>query len=150
MAQIIEQAKNAIGQATGGAIGNKLPTRKLGKNGPHVTALGYGTMGLSAFYGKPKPDAERYAVLDKAFNDGELFWDSADMYQDSEDLLGRWFKQNPGKREQIFLATKFANCVADDGTRYVDSTPEYTHAACLKSLGRLGVDHIDLCELAAS
>jgi len=37
-------------------------------------------MGLSAFYGKPKPDAERFAVLDKAYEMGELFWDSADMY----------------------------------------------------------------------
>lgn len=84
----MEAVKNAVGQATGGAIGNKLPTRKLGKNGPHVTALGFGTMGLSAFYGKPKPDNERFAVLDKCYEEGELFWDSADMYQDSEDLLG--------------------------------------------------------------
>jgi len=36
-------------------------------------------MGLSAFYGKPKPDSERFAVLDKAYDMGELFWDSADM-----------------------------------------------------------------------
>jgi len=42
----------------------------------------------SAFYGAPKPDEERFKVLDKCYNDGELFWDSADMYQDSEDLLG--------------------------------------------------------------
>ena len=84
----MEAVKNAVGKATGGAIGNKLPTRKLGKNGPHVTALGFGTMGLSAFYGKPKPDNERFAVLDKCYEEGELFWDSADMYQDSEDLLG--------------------------------------------------------------
>lgn len=41
-------------------------------------------MGLSAFYGKPKPDEERYAVLDAAYKLGELHWDSADMYQDSE------------------------------------------------------------------
>lgn len=42
----------------------------------------------SAFYGKPKPDNERFAILDKCYNDGELFWDSADVYGDSEDLLG--------------------------------------------------------------
>lgn len=142
-----ETIKNVLGQATGGAIGNQLPTHKLGKNGPHVTALGYGTMGLSAFYGKPKPDNERFAVLDRVFERGELFWDTADMYQDSEDLLGNWFKQNPGKREKIFLASKFANCVAEDGSRYVDSSPEYARKACLKSLSRLGVDHIDLCKL---
>lgn len=121
-----------------------LPTRKLGKNGPEVTALGYGLMGLSAFYGKPKPDTERFAILDKAYEAGELFWDSADMYLDNEDLLGSWFKQNPGKRENIFLATKFANCRDKDGNIYIDSSPEYAKKACAKSLQRLGVDYIDL------
>lgn len=42
----------------------------------------------SAFYGKAKPDEERFKVLDACYDAGELFWDSADMYQDSEDLLG--------------------------------------------------------------
>lgn len=56
----------------------KQPTRPLGKNGPQVTAIGYGTMGLSAFYGKPKPDAERLAVLDHVYATGCRFWDSAD------------------------------------------------------------------------
>lgn len=102
--------------------------------------------GLSAFYGKPKPDSERFAVLDKAFELGELFWDSADMYLDSEDLLGNWFKANPGKREKIFLATKFANCSDAEGNRWVDSTPEYCRKACEKSLSRLGVESIDLCK----
>ncbi|PPJ52318.1 hypothetical protein CBER1_10646 [Cercospora berteroae] len=139
-----EAIKNAFGKATDGAIGNKLPTAKLGKNGPHVTRIGYGTMGLSAFYGKPKPDNERFAVLDKVYEDGDLFWDTADMYDDSEDLLGAWFKKNPGKREKIFLATKFANCKGEDGSRWVDSSPEYARKACLKSLSRLGVDQIDL------
>lgn len=86
--EIMQKAQEIAGKVTGGAIGTKLPTRKLGKNGPNVTALGYGTMGLSAFYGAPKPDPERFAVLDKAYNEGELFWDTADMYMDSEDLLG--------------------------------------------------------------
>ncbi|KAF2166837.1 hypothetical protein M409DRAFT_54617 [Zasmidium cellare ATCC 36951] len=140
----MQKVQEVLGKVTDGAIGHKLPTRKLGKNGPQVTALGYGTMGLSAFYGKPKPDAERFAVLDRAYELGELHWDSADMYMDSEDLLGKWFKQNPGKREKIFLATKFANVVAEDGSRYVDSSPEYARKACEKSLSRLGVSHIDL------
>lgn len=104
-------------------------------------------MGLSAFYGTPKPDTERLALLDKLYASGEHFWDSADMYQDSEDLLGKWFKANPEKRDHIFLATKFANCVnPEDGSRYVDSSPEYARRACEKSLKRLGVERIDLCE----
>jgi len=96
-----------------------LATAKLGRNGPQVNRLGFGTMGLSAFYGKPMPDEKRFAVLDAAYEVGEHFWDTADMYADSEDLLGKWFKQNPGKRDNIFLATKFANKVLEDGTRFV-------------------------------
>ncbi|KIX06417.1 uncharacterized protein Z518_04393 [Rhinocladiella mackenziei CBS 650.93] len=123
----------------------QLATRKLGKNGPEVTALGFGTMGLSAFYGTPKPDEERYALLDHVYNSGELFWDTADMYQDSEDLLGRWFQRNPGKRENIFLATKFGNYVdPETKQRSVRNEPEYIRAACDKSLRRLGIDQIDL------
>ena len=123
----------------------QLPTRKLGKNGPEVTALGFGLMGLSAFYGKPKPDEERYAMLDHVYDSGERFWDSADMYADNEDLIGRWFKKNPGKRENIFLATKFANYVdPKTGERRVRNEPDYIRQAVDKSLSRLGVDQIDL------
>ncbi|KAK4549829.1 hypothetical protein LTR36_005130 [Oleoguttula mirabilis] len=141
----MQKVQEVIGAVTGGAAaGTKLPTAKLGKNGPQVTRLGYGTMGLSAFYGKPKPDEERFKVLDACYDQGELFWDSADMYMDSEDLLGKWFKANPGKRENIFLATKFANRVLDDGSRKVDSSPEYCRKACERSLQRLGLPYIDL------
>lgn len=57
---------------------SQLPTRKLGKNGPEVTALGFGLMGLSAFYGPPKSDEERLALLDHVYEAGCLHWDSAD------------------------------------------------------------------------
>ncbi|KAG9552100.1 Aldo/keto reductase, partial [Aureobasidium melanogenum] len=137
MQQVIDSAKSAIGAT-------KLPTGQLGKNGPYVTRMGYGAMGLSAFYGKPKPDEERFAVLDKLYEEGELFWDTADMYMDNEDLIGNWFKANPGKREQIFLATKFANLRDEQGNPIVDSSPEYCKKACDKSLSRLGVKNIDL------
>ena len=85
----MQKAQEVLSKATGGKLGQKLPTRKLGKNGPEVTAMGYGAMGLSAFYGPKKPDEERFAVLDKCYDDGELFWDSADVYGDSEDLIGK-------------------------------------------------------------
>lgn len=101
----MQKAQEIAAKATGGAIGSLLPTAKLGKNGPQVTRMGYGGMGLvrpisgilglvvddvsqSAFYGTPKPDNERFAVLDKAYKDGELFWDSADVYGDNEELIG--------------------------------------------------------------
>lgn len=65
------------------------------------------------------------------------------MYADSEDLLGKWFKRT-GKRDEIFLATKFANIEHKDGSWSIDSSPEYVKAACAKSLQRLGVRTIDL------
>jgi aryl-alcohol dehydrogenase-like predicted oxidoreductase len=121
-----------------------LPTAPLGKDGPQVQRLGLGLMGLSSFYGTIKPDNERLAFLDKAYELGERNWDSADMYGDNEDLLGKWFKANPDKREHIFLATKFANKVDADGNRSIDSSPEYVKTACAKSLQRLGLPTIDL------
>jgi aryl-alcohol dehydrogenase-like predicted oxidoreductase len=59
-------------------------------------------------------------------------------------ILGQWFKQNPGKRENIFLATKFANKANPDGTREVDSTPEYARQSIEKSLKRLDLPFVDL------
>lgn len=117
-----------------------LPKAALGRDGPQVTRLGFGLMGLSAFYGAPKPDNERLALLDQAYSLGEHFWDTADIYNDNEDLVGKWFKANPEKRKDIFLATKFA--LRSDHS--LDTTPEYAKQACEKSLKRLGVDQIDL------
>ncbi|SPO06495.1 probable IN2-2 protein [Cephalotrichum gorgonifer] len=121
----------------------QLPTRKLGKSGPEVTALGFGAMGLSAFYGAPESDEQRFKVLDRAYELGETFWDSADIYMDSEDLLGKWFKRT-GKRSEIFLATKFGFKIQEHGGYAINSTPEYCKLACTKSLQRLGIDTIDL------
>ncbi|KAI9049665.1 hypothetical protein LZ554_006690 [Drepanopeziza brunnea f. sp. 'monogermtubi'] len=123
-----------------------LATRKLGKNGPSIPALGFGLMGLSSFYGKTESDEERFKVLDRAYALGETFWDSADIYGDSEELVGKWFAKT-GKRNDIFLATKFANKIVGSGhemKRSIDSSPEYCKQACEKSLKRLGVETIDL------
>ncbi|KAL8949881.1 MAG: hypothetical protein Q9222_004038 [Ikaeria aurantiellina] len=121
----------------------KLPTRQLGKNGPQVTALGFGAMGLSAFYGAHDTDEERFKVLDRAYELGVTNWDSADIYMDNEDLIGKWL-QRTKKREHIFLATKFANRFLPDGTRELRSDPAYVHEACAKSLSRLQTSYIDL------
>jgi aryl-alcohol dehydrogenase-like predicted oxidoreductase len=62
------------------------------------------------------------------------------MYGDSEDLLGKWFKANPDKRDSVFLATKFAAKKFPN----IDSSPEYAKEACAESLKRLGISTIDL------
>jgi aryl-alcohol dehydrogenase-like predicted oxidoreductase len=82
----------------------KIPTRQLGKNGPQVSALGFGAMGLSAFYGTPASDEERFKVLDRAIELGSTYFDSADMYGDNEDLLGKYFKKYPEQRKKVSLA----------------------------------------------
>ncbi|KAH7407970.1 NADP-dependent oxidoreductase domain-containing protein [Cadophora sp. MPI-SDFR-AT-0126] len=122
----------------------KLPSRKLGKNGPHIPALGFGLMGLSSFYGATESDEERFKVLDRAYELGETFWDSAAVYGDSEDLVGKWFAKNPDKRKDIFFATKFAFRVNAQGERAIDSSPENVKESCDTSLKRLGIETIDL------
>ncbi|KAH8892847.1 aldo-keto reductase [Thozetella sp. PMI_491] len=118
------------------------PTRPLGRNGPLVPRLGLGLMGASGVYGIPDEDAPRLALLDKAYEMGERFWDTADIYGDSEDLLGKWFAANPEKRKDIFLATKFG-----EGTlkgKPNDSSPENCRECIDLSLKRLGLPFVDL------
>lgn len=79
----------------------KIPTRQLGKNGPQVSALGFGAMGLSAFYGAIASDEERFKVFDRAIELGCTYFDSADIYGDNEDLLGKYFKKYPEKRQKV-------------------------------------------------
>jgi len=57
----------------------RLPTRKLGKNGPEVSAIGFGAMGLSYSYGRTDAEEERFKVLDRALALGATFWDSSDV-----------------------------------------------------------------------
>ncbi|OIW32300.1 aldo/keto reductase [Coniochaeta ligniaria NRRL 30616] len=120
-----------------------VPTRVLGKSGPVIPALGFGLMGLSYnAYGSLPDDEERFAILDRAVELGATFWDTADLYGDGEELLGKWFKQT-GKRDQIFLATKFGY-IKGSKTFEIDSSASYCKKACEESLRRLGIDSIDL------
>ena len=99
-------------------------------------------MGMSVGYGKPESDQDRFQILDKAYDMGETFWDTADAYTDNEDLIGKWFKRT-GRRDDIFLATKFG-LTMKDGNMAVRSDPEYVKEACERSLERLGLSTIDL------
>ena len=118
--------------------------RTLGKNGPLVSALGLGCMGMSDFYG-PRDDTESLATLNHALDCGVNFLDTADMYGSghNEQLLGRLLATH---RREVFLATKFGfvRDPANPLARVVNGRPEYVREACDASLRRLGVDVIDL------
>jgi aryl-alcohol dehydrogenase-like predicted oxidoreductase len=119
------------------------PTRVLGRNGPSVTALGLGCMGMSEFYGD-RDDQQSIQVIHRALDLGVTFLDTADMYGvgDNEKLVGQAIA---GRRQQVFLATKFGNVRGPDGAFLgVSGTPEYVRSACDASLKRLNVDVIDL------
>lgn len=131
-----------------------LPTRKLGLNGPHVTSLGFGAMGLSVGYGLVGSDEERFELLDRAYELGERFWDTSDIYGDNERLIGSWLERaGPGidphspntKRQEIFLATKFGFWFdSRQQTGGIRSDPEHVKVSCAKSLKRLKTDYIDI------
>jgi aryl-alcohol dehydrogenase-like predicted oxidoreductase len=116
--------------------------RKLGTQGFEVSELGLGCMGMSQFYG-PRDDSESLKTLERAVELGINFFDTADVYGlgHNEELVGKALRKY---RDRVFIATKFANQVAADGTRSINGRPEYVRSACDASLKRLGIDHIDL------
>ena len=117
--------------------------RKLGQNGPELSAIGLGCMGMSAFYGGRDTD-ESVRTLHRAVELGVTFFDTADAYANgaNESLVGRELKP---VRDRVFIATKFANTWGPDGQRTgLSGKPDYVRSACDASLRRLGVDVIDL------
>lgn len=119
-------------------------TRPLGPQGPDVSEIGLGCMGMSAFYGSTN-EAESTATIRRALDLGCNFLDTSDMYgpHTNERLVG---KAIDGRRDEVFLATKFGIKIESDNPprRSIDGRPEYVKTACEASLERLKVDHIDL------
>jgi len=117
--------------------------RRLGADGLRVSALGLGCMGMSEFYG-PADEGEAVATIHRALDLGVTLLDTADAYgpHTNEELVGRAIR---GRRAQVALATKFGNVRGPGGTWLgVNGRPEYVRTACDGSLGRLGVEQIDL------
>lgn len=120
-----------------------MKTRQLGRNGPVVSAIGLGCMGMSEFYG-PRDEAESVATIHRALDAGLNFLDTADVYGPftNEELVGRAIR---GRRREVFLATKFGILrSADPVYRGICGRPDYVRSACEASLKRLGVEVIDL------
>lgn len=119
--------------------------RQLGKNGPMVSALGLGCMGMSDFYTTGLDEKESLATLERALGIGVTMFDTADVYgpHTNEALLGRFLK---GRRDKVFLATKFGivRDPANPHARGTNSHPDYVRQSVEGSLKRLGTDVIDL------
>ena len=117
--------------------------RQLGRNGPEVSEIGLGCMGMSEFY-VGGSEAESIATIHHALDRGVTFLDTADMYGwgKNEELVGRAIAN---RRDEVFLATKFGNVRGPNGEFLgVRGDPQYVRSACEGSLRRLNVEIIDL------
>ncbi|KAI9292005.1 putative oxidoreductase [Neoconidiobolus thromboides FSU 785] len=120
-----------------------LATRQLGRNGPQVSSIGLGCMGMSAFYGSSNEE-ENIRVLNRAIDLGCTFWDTSDMYGmgENEKLLAKVLKE---RRNEIFLCTKFAiSYDLEKKEMKIRGDKEYVKQCCDASLKRLGIETIDL------
>ena len=128
-------------------------TRKLGRSGIEVSALGMGCWAIGGpFWSGETPhgwgevdDAESERAIQRAIDLGATFFDTANVYGagHSERVLGRALA---GQRQHVVVATKFS-AVFDESTRQVtgaDASPDGIRRACEASLRRLKTDYIDL------
>lgn len=117
--------------------------RQLGKNGPMVSAMGLGCMGMSYAYG-PTDEQESLRVLRRYVELGGNFLDTAEIYgpHKNEELVGKFLHES--SRDKIVVATKFGFRFGPSGITGVDSSPANVGRACEGSLKRLGIETIDL------
>ena len=121
-----------------------MKTRRLGKAGPEVSAIGLGCMGMAAFYGQPSDETQATAVIHRALELGVTFLDTAEMYgpHTNEIQIG---KALADRRDRAFVATKFGIGFNAERTGLtIDGSPANVRRAIEGSLQRLGMDHVDL------
>jgi aryl-alcohol dehydrogenase-like predicted oxidoreductase len=118
-----------------------IETRRLGKDGPEVSAVSLGLMSLSGLYG-PSDEESGIGFVQYAIDRGVNFLDSSDAYGNgqNETLLCKALK---GRRDKVIVATKFGQKRSPQGNT-VDGSPAYVQEACEASLKRLGIDVIDV------
>ncbi|MET8169699.1 aldo/keto reductase [Streptomyces sp. NPDC005329] len=122
----------------------RIPTARLGGQGPEIGVQGLGCMGMSFAYG-PTDAKESEATLERALELGVTMYDTADAYGagENEKFLSPFFKAH---RDEVVIATKFALAVPpDDPTRrIIRNDAPYIRQSVEASLTRLDVDVIDL------
>jgi aryl-alcohol dehydrogenase-like predicted oxidoreductase len=119
-----------------------MKTRLLGHTGERLSAVGFGCMGLVGWYGE-RNDAESSATLLAAIDGGMNHLDTAASYQagENERFVGELIR---GRRQQVFLATKYGITRTPEGKLKIDNHPDSIRRSVEESLARLGTDYIDL------
>ena len=120
-------------------------TRRLGRSGLEVSAIGLGCMGLTSSYGEPPDRAAMLALVRGAVERGVTFFDTAEVYGPyvNEELVGEALAP---VRDRVVIATKFGFAIDPETgkQRGTDSRPEHIREVCDASLRRLRTDRIDL------
>ncbi|MFM1878397.1 MAG: hypothetical protein RLZZ241_1263 [Bacteroidota bacterium] len=117
--------------------------RKLGANGPEVSTLGLGCMGLNFGYAPFPERKDAIAILRQAVELGVTFFDTAEAYGPyiNEELVGEALEPYQG---QVIIATKFGFDLSDVRTGGVNSRPNHIRRVAEASLKRLRVECLDL------
>jgi aryl-alcohol dehydrogenase-like predicted oxidoreductase len=125
-----------------------MKTTRLGRTGLHVSRICLGTMN----FGPYTSPADSFAIMDSALEKGVQFFDTANVYGRqagkgaTETILGDWFAQGNGRRDQVVLATKVYGAMGD-GPNDKRLSARHIRRACEDSLTRLRTDHIDLYQM---
>lgn len=122
-----------------------MKTRRLGRDGPEISAMGYGAMSFSDFYGATS-EAESHAILDHCRSVGLTHLDTANIYGmgRSEEVIGSYLARHPEAKREFVIATKASIARDDAGNRVFRNDRRYLEAELDKSLQRMGVDHVAL------